>query len=331
MAISVEHTDIPVTVIVMTKNEAANIVDCLAPLTAFAQVVVVDSDSTDATPALAATSGATLIPFCWNGMYPKKKQWSLAHAAIRHDWVLFVDADERVTPHLVAEIAALMLAGPKAAAYFIDSRPVWLGRELRFGTPYRKIALMDRRRVRYPVCPDLHVARMWEVEGHYQPVVDGPVGQLRAPLIHADEKPPADWFDRHNRYSDWEAQLAFEDRGSTWLLAGERGHRRWAKRLMARLPGRPWLVFVHAYIWRLGFLDGKAGLHHALSRFWYYWSIDLKRDWLAARHAASQSGLDVTQHPLEADHTALLLSSPSPANVLTSSKVRRRTTSSGMR
>lgn len=326
-----ETAPIPVTVIVMTRNEAANIAACLALLDRFAQVLVVDSDSTDATAGIANAKGAELIAFQWNGMYPKKKQWSLSHAAVRHDWVLFVDADERVTPQLVVEIAALMTRGPQAAAYFIDSRPLWLGRVLRHGTPYRKIALLDRRRTRFPVCPDLHVTRMWEVEGHYQPMVEGPVERLSSRMIHADAKPPADWFDRHNRYSDWEAELAHGGDATGSLLAGERGLRRGAKRLLARVPGRPWLAFLHAYVWHLGFLDGKAGLHHALSRLFYYWSIDLKRDWLAARDAASQPELSGALRSEPADQPALALSSPSPASVFTSSNVRRRTASSGIR
>lgn len=321
---------IPVTVVVMTRNEAANIALCLAPLTRFAQVLVVDSHSEDGTAAIAAAKGVDVLPFRWNGRYPKKKQWCLSHPAIRHDWVLFIDADERATPQLVAEIGRLLRADPPHAAYFIDSRPVWLGRALRHGTPYRKIALLHRRRARFPVCPDLHVSRMWEVEGHYQPVIDGTVGRLSSSMLHADAKPPAAWFDRHNRYSDWEAALAHGG-GAEALLAGERGSRRLGKRLLAALPGRPLLAFLHAYVWHLGFLDGNAGLQHALSRAFYYWSIGLKRDWLAVSATASQSGISGALLSDGSDQPALAMSSGSPASVFTSSNVRRRTDSSGMR
>ncbi len=325
--------DIPVTVIVMTRNEAANIADCLDGLYPFAQVLVVDSHSTDGTDVVAAAMGATIIPFAWNGRYPKKKQWSLSHASVRHDWVLFVDADERVSAALATEIGARVRSGnaEACAAYFISSRPVWLGRQLRFGTPYRKVALMHRSCAAFPPCDDLQVARMWEVEGHYQPVVQGPVGQLRHPLIHADAKPPSAWFDRHNRYSDWEAALAVAGpaHGGA-LLAGERGWRRLAKRIVRVLPGRPLLAFLYDYVWRLGVLDGKAGLHHALARAFYYWSIDLKRHWLATQEVASQSSTSGAEVSL-ADQSALLMSVVSPARVLTSSNVRRRIDSSGMR
>jgi len=266
---------IPVSVIVMTRDEAVNLPACLAPLGAFAQVFVVDSGSTDGTAEIAAAHGATVVPFRWDGGYPKKKQWCLDHLPFTGDWVLFVDADERLSDALVAEIAALMAEGRRHAGYYVDGRPVFLGRELRFGACNRKLVLFDRRRARFPIVPDLDVARMWEVEGHYQPEIDGTVGRLRAPLRHADDKPLAAWFDRHNRYSDWEAALRVDGRMDA-LIARERGGRRWLKRLLAVLPLRPTAVFLHGYVLRLGFLDGAAGFHHALARAFYHWQIDVK-------------------------------------------------------
>lgn len=316
---------IPVSVVVMTRNEAANIAECLRCLGDFAQLLVVDSHSSDDTASIAVEMGADIVPFRWNGRYPKKKQWSLEWPGLAYDWVLFVDADERLPQALVAEIAALMLQPRQEAAFFIDSRPVWLGRVLRHGSPYRKMALLNRHRARFPVCDDLQIAAMWEVEGHYQPKLQGPVGQLATSMIHADEKPPFAWFDRHNRYSDWEAALEVAGVGDDCRLAGEKGWRRLAKWLVARLPGRPLWAFLHSYVLYLGFLDGAPGLHHAAARAFYYWSISLKRDWLRARRAAPPPAR------LPMAQASLLESLVSPASALTSSKVRRRTISSGMR
>ncbi|MBP2296722.1 glycosyltransferase family 2 protein [Azospirillum rugosum] len=266
---------IPVSVVVMTRNEAANLPHCLPALGRFAQVFVVDSGSSDGTVSIARSLGATVVPFRWNGRYPKKKQWCLDHLPFRHDWVLFVDADERLDETLVAEIARLMEDGPRHAGYFIDGRPVFLGQRLRFGAGNRKLALLDRRRARFPEVPDLDVAAMWEVEGHYQPEIAGSVGRLRHAMEHADEKPLSAWFDRHNRYSDWEAALRADGRMAA-LIGKETGLRRWLKRVLHRAPGRPMLVFLHAYLLRLGFLDGRAGLHHALARAFYYWQVGVK-------------------------------------------------------
>ncbi|WP_245593439.1 glycosyltransferase family 2 protein [Azospirillum halopraeferens] len=267
---------IPVSVIVMTRNEAVNLPACLAPLRPFARVFVVDSASSDGTPDIAAAWGAVVVPFHWDGGYPRKKQWCLDRLPFTHDWVLFVDADERLTPGLVAEIAALMAAGPRHAGYFIDGRPVFLGRPLRHGAGTRKLALIDRRRAAFPAVDDLDVAAMWEVEGHYQPRVAGTTGRLRGVLWHADDKPLSAWFDRHNRYSDWEAALRSDGRMAALAGASETGVRRVLKRLFDRLPLRPAAVFLHAYVLRLGLLDGVAGLHHALARAFYYWQVDVK-------------------------------------------------------
>jgi glycosyltransferase involved in cell wall biosynthesis len=266
---------IPVSVIVMTRNEAANISSCLECLERFEQVFVIDSESTDGTGEIARTAGAEVIAFRWDGRYPKKKQWCLDNLTFRHEWVLYVDADERVTPELADEIARLMAQGPKAAGYFIEGRPVFMGVRLRFGARNRKLALLDRRRARFDPCPDLDVATMWEVEGHYQPCLDGPAGRLRRHLWHADDKPSYAWFERHNRYSDWEAALCLDGRLSR-LTGRETGARRWLKRIFARMPMRPAVVFLHSYVWCLGLLDGRPGFDHAMARAFYYWQIGVK-------------------------------------------------------
>jgi Glycosyltransferases involved in cell wall biogenesis len=266
---------IPVSVVVMTRNEATNLPLCLPLLERFGERFVVDSASTDGTSAIAQAFGAIVVPFLWNGLYPKKKQWCLDTLPFRFEWVLFIDADERVSPELVDEIARLMADGPRHAGYFIVGRPVFLGTRLRFGARNCKLALFDRRRTRFAPVPDLDVAAMWEVEGHYQPAVDGPVGRLRYALDHADGKPVSAWFERHNRYSDWEAALRADGRMAT-LIDRESGFRRGLKRFLNRVPCRPLLVFLHGYVLRLGFLDGGPGLHHALARAFYYWQVGVK-------------------------------------------------------
>ncbi len=167
---------IPVSVVVMTRNEAANLPHCLAALDRFAEVFVADSPGDDGTADIARAWGARVVPFVWDGRPPRKKQWCLDHLPFAHEWVFFVDADEAPTAALAEEVAALMAAGPRAAGYWVTGRPVFLGRTLRFGAVNRKLALFDRTRARFPDVDDRDVPAMWEVEGHYQPVVDGPLG-----------------------------------------------------------------------------------------------------------------------------------------------------------
>lgn len=277
---------IPVAVIVCTRNEAANIGPCLAALARFDQVLVADSDSTDGTAAIARRHGATVVPFRWDGRFPKKKEWCLTHLPLRHDWVLYVDADEVVTPALADEIAALMARGPRHAGYFVEGRYVFLGRVLRFGHRNRKLALVDRRRTRWPRCDDLAVAGGWEVEGHYQPVVAGPVGRLRRPMLHWDRKPLGAWFDRHARYADWEATLRANGALAA-LAATDTPLRRRLKAAFAACPCKGLAAFLHSYVLRLGVLDGAPGFHFALARGFYYWQVGLRlRAARAARKAS---------------------------------------------
>lgn len=282
--------DIPVSVIVMTRDEAECLPACLAALTRFAQVFVVDSASGDGTAEIAgdwACAGSIeVVDFHWNGRLPKKKQWCLDNLPFACRWALFVDADEVVTAELADEIAALFAAGPPdRAGYYITGRPVFLGRELRFGWANRKLALIDRTRARFPAVDDLDVACMWEVEGHFQPQLAGPVGRLKAHMLHDDRKPLAAWFMRHARYAQWEAALS-EDGRLDRLDAAEPWARRWAKRLYRRLPFRPLAVFLVAYLLRLGFLDGRAGLTHAAARAVYCWQVAACRRDLRRRREA---------------------------------------------
>ena len=215
------------------------------------------------------------MPFQWNGAYPKKKQWCLENLPFRHVWVLYCDADERITPQLGDEIALLMSSEPAMAGYFIHGQPVFGGIRHRYGAWNRKLALLDRRRASFPAFPDLDIDTMWEVEGHYQPELRGPAGQLANPMIHEEATSLHAWFDRHNRYSDWEAAL-LADRRHEHLSRRERGFRRLLKRVFAGLPGRPAVAFLHSYILRRGFLDGMPGLDRAMARAFYYWQIGVK-------------------------------------------------------
>src|SRR6516165_2466236 len=95
---------VPLSVLVPVKNEAANLRDCLASVSFAEEVVVVDSASTDGTQAIAGAAGARVVQFVWNGSFPRKKNWALENTPWQHEWVLIVDADERVTPELEREI-----------------------------------------------------------------------------------------------------------------------------------------------------------------------------------------------------------------------------------
>jgi len=266
---------LPASVIVMTKDEEANIAKCLRSVRGFDEVFVVDSGSRDRTCAIAAEMGATVVDFRWNGRYPKKKQWCLDELSFRHDWVLYVDADEEVTPELTEEIGRVLAGPPRHAGYFVGYDYVFLGHVLHHGHRVYKLVLLNRHKARFPERDDLDVANMWEVEGHYQPLVEGTTGALRRRMRHDDHATLYHYFERHNRYSDWEATL--RARGTLLREAeAQPTGRRALKAIFARMPVKGLVAFLHSFVLRGGFLDGRAGFHYAIARGFYYWQIGIK-------------------------------------------------------
>lgn len=271
---------VPISVLVQTKNEESAIATCLAGLEAFDEVIVVDSMSNDDTAEIARRCGATVVAFEWDGKYPKKKQWQIDNVATTHDWILFIDADEVPTPALVESMRRFVASPGGAAAAQLRLEYHFAGRALRFGHRVYKTALLDRRRARFLPVDDLGLPGMGELEGHYQPVCDGPVVTLDGLLAHDDVDPVRTWFDRHNRYSDWEAGLRVR-RAHGARVAVNRSRQ---GQLFDRVPFKPLMFFLYSYVARGGFLDGRPGFDYAFALAAYYWQIGLKTRELERAH-----------------------------------------------
>lgn len=265
---------IPVSVLVQTKNEAVGIAACIAGLSDFAEVIVVDSNSTDATVEIARDAGAEVVTFTWDGKYPKKKQWQLDNLRTSFDWVFFIDADETPRPELIAELRDLFsgTATDDLAALDVDLDYVFARRVLQHGHRVTKRCIVHRSRVRFPEMNDLDAPGMGELEGHYQPELSGKVRRARGRILHNDLDPVDTWFTRHNKYSSWEAHLK-----TNAATRSEIAHRRTLKgRVFDAVPFKPFLFFVYAYVVRAGFLDGRPGFDYAFALSSYYWQIGLK-------------------------------------------------------
>lgn len=264
---------LPITCVILTKNEEKAIWDCLSSVDFCEQIIVVDSNSTDLTSKIVSNFGSELINFTWNGKYPKKKQWAIQHPQIRNDWILLLDADERVSIKLKKEINDLFQnESITHGAFDVEIAYKFTGKTLRHGHKVRKRILLNRKFCAFPVLNDLSVKNMWEVEGHYQPIVSGSLGFLRGKLFHSDPDDLYDYFARHNRYSDWEAYL----RNNTEDQKMVRSAKSYQGRIFDVMPGKPLIFFLYSYLLRLGFLDGKAGFNYALSLAYYYWQISIK-------------------------------------------------------
>jgi glycosyltransferase involved in cell wall biosynthesis len=232
---------------VMCYQEADRIADCLRSLAFCDEVVVVDSGSTDATRAIAAESGARVIV---NSPFPgfrEQRQFAVDQAA--YDWVLCLDADERVTPELQARLQALRQEGLQGVAYEMPRRNHYLGRVVHHGLfwPDRKVRLFDRTKV-----------RVGGANPHERIVVPAGVliHRLAEPIEHLGYRD----FRQHCRTADQYARFSAE------ALAAE-GRRAHLLDLLVRPPS----VAVKSLVVKLGFLDGWRGFAMAGMAAWTDW------------------------------------------------------------
>jgi len=227
--------------------------------------VVIDSGSTDRTCDVARAMGAEVIPFAWNGRFPKKRNWFLRQHAPTTPWVLFLDADELVDDVFCEELSRT-LATTGHAGFWLTYDNWFLGRRLRHGTPNRKLALFrvgagEYERIEEERWSDL------DMEIHEHPVLRGTIGEIQTRIDHRDDRGLEHWKRRHDAYAAWEARRALALRASGGApTEGRQGAK-------YRLLGRWWLpaaYFLDGYVRRLGFLDGWPGLCHAWLKARYF-------------------------------------------------------------
>jgi glycosyltransferase involved in cell wall biosynthesis len=276
---------LPITVLLAAKNEAVNLPKCLAALKPAQRVIVLDSQSTDATPEIVRQHGAELVQFHYQGGHPKKRQWALDTLEITTPWVFLLDADEVVPADLWHDIERAIHEPAVPAAFLITKGFHFLGRRLMFGGfSFQAVLLFRAGQARFErVLAEADSG--FDMEVHERVIVDGSIGRLRTPLIHEDFKSLHAYLDRHNRYSTWEAQVRrkFLETGR-WgeetvparLFGNTQERRRWLKYLALRLPFEPMLWFLYHYVIKLGFLEGRPGWIASRLRAQYIFQVRAK-------------------------------------------------------
>ena len=265
---------LPVSVCVPVRNEERNLRLCLASLTSFSEVVVVDSRSSDATVSIAEQEKARVLKFDWNGRFPKKRNWVLRNYEFRNPWILFLDADERATPAFASELRDL-LPNTSHDGFWISFNNHFMGATLRHGDTFRKLALFRIGAGEYEKLPEEFWSDL-DMEVHEHPVLRGTIGEIRASLEHHDGKSLKSYIRRHKEYSSWEANrylwLQNADQKS-WEALNKR------QRFKYRHLNRFWLSYSYfflQFILKRGFLDGQAGLRFALLKLQYFQDIRSK-------------------------------------------------------
>jgi glycosyltransferase involved in cell wall biosynthesis len=252
-----------VSVLIPAKNEAENLRRCLPALAWADEVFVVDSQSSDGTALVAAEHGAHVVQFHFNGSYPKKKNWALDNLPFRNEWVLIVDADEVVVPALADEITR-RIAANDGDGFYLNMRYYFLGQRIRrcgYAEAWN-LRLFKHRLGRYEAMPVSPGAPTGDNEAHEHVELNGKALRLEHELLHFAYPTISVWVEKHNRYASWEAEQYerfLREPIPASIGRGKRFKRR-LKKLYLRLPMRPVVRFIYAYIFRLGFLDGMPGI-----------------------------------------------------------------------
>ncbi len=248
-----------VSVLIPTFNEAGNILGCLQSVSWADEIVVVDSCSTDATSALASGFGARVVEFEWNGHLPKKKNWALGNIAWKNEWVLVLDADERITPALAEEMDHV-LSRTSLDGYYLNRRFTFMGRWIRHCGYYPSwnLRLFRHAKGRYENLVD-NDTRSGDNEVHEHVMLAGAPGFLRHDMLHLAYPDIFTWAEKHNRYSSWEAHVEVLGLPGFQESSGAAIRKRQLKACCRQLPFRPALRFIYHYFIRRGFLDGYEG------------------------------------------------------------------------
>ncbi len=262
---------VPVSILILTKNEEVNIERCIRSVSWSDDVVVFDSFSEDHTVERAVALGARVERRIFDN-YASQRNAAMA-LDFKHEWILMVDADECVTPELHREIASeLEAVAPEVTMFRMRRRDFFFGKWIKHASAYPtwfgRLVRHGRVRVEREINEEYHTD-----------------GEVRCLQEHLDHYPFSNglayWIERHNRYSSMEAQALAQEVKEAFhmheLWSSEATIRRRAnKQLAYRLPGRPAIVFFYLYVIRGGWLDGMPGLRYSMMRAMYEFMIDLK-------------------------------------------------------
>ncbi|HOI41303.1 MAG TPA: glycosyltransferase family 2 protein [Elusimicrobiales bacterium] len=267
-------TKIPVTVLIMTQNEAVNIRHALESVIAdFDQVIVADSFSSDGTLDIIREFPAVeFYQHRFEG-WAEQRNWMLDNCGIKNSKVIFLDADEYLTPAFIAELRGLLGSGREFSSVKVRPELVFMGKVLRFAYGHPKIGRLFSRAVRFAGAGAREYA-----------IVSGPQLEISSPLMHRDRKPLSALWGKHLANAEREA-AEYEGLGRREPVPEKSvdedalSRMDLRRNIWDRLPLilRPLCYFGYRYVFKLGFLDGLPGFVYCfMQAFAYQMMIDVK-------------------------------------------------------
>lgn len=262
-----------VSIFIQTLNEEDNLPRCLESVSFSDDIVVLDSFSTDRTEEIALTAGARFFRRKYDGR-AANQNWAVENILFKYPWVYYSDADEVVPPELRDEILQVVADPNREEVVFrLRYKNMFMGR-------WNKHSSMYPTWVPRLFRPE-HIR--WDRGANPVPFISGKAGQLKGHFLHYSfNKGMAAWFEKHNKYSNFEALETIKElRKGTFrwkdLVGGSAADRRQTlKKLSFRLPARPLVKFIYMYFARGGCLDGAPGLHYCLLQSVYEYMITIK-------------------------------------------------------
>lgn len=257
------------TIVIPVKNEEMMLPICLAAIGKdFARkIVVLDSDSQDDTCKIANDWGAEVLQFRWNGNYPKKRNWFLKNHKVTTQWVLFLDADEVLTPYFKKQLQHALL-NDKFDGYWLKYTNYFQGKKMRGGYPLYKLALFKVGSGYYEEIAEMNWSKL-DMEIHEHPIIRGEVGKINARIDHRDLRGLEHYLSKHSEYAWWEAKRilkAKEDsvKINNWTIKQK------IKYWLLQTPFSGFFFFFGSFIFLGGFVDGRRGLSFAMLKASYF-------------------------------------------------------------
>jgi glycosyltransferase involved in cell wall biosynthesis len=263
------------TIAIPIKNEQVNLINCLDSIGVdFAQrIVLLDSGSTDGTLPIAHDRGLDVMQFNWDGRFPKKRNWFLKRHTPQTKWILFLDADEYVTPQFKEELKRV-LPNTQHTGFWLSYSVYFQGKKLKGGYPLDKLALFrvgsgEYERIDEDAWSDL------DMEVHEHPIINGSVGFIHSKIDHQDFRGVSHWVSKHNQYSSWEAARFIRyasdpDVRTQWTC------RQKIKYSFMRTPFLGIAYFFGSFFLMGGWRDGFIGLSYAILKMSYFTQIYCK-------------------------------------------------------
>lgn len=259
-------------IVIPVKNDAANLASCLPLLKDFDEVIIVDSGSTDETAKVAAEYGREVVQFAWNGQFPKKRNWALRNLTFKHPWVMFLDADERMTPAFAKDLEEFLSSKDSETCDVISCVfDNWFaGKLMRHGDAMRKTVIVRVGAAEYEKIDEDHWSNLdMEIHEHLQPRKPSAEHEIKARLEHHDKRSLESHWQKHVQYANWEAgrYAQLVEHPERWASLTPRQKKKYAN------ITKWWLApayFIVCYFLKCGFLDGLAGLGFAWFKLKYF-------------------------------------------------------------